>query len=401
MDTLPSLGRDRLFPTLPARCVEGYAVEACIDCTDSLIAALDADVHRIEVCSALALGGLTPSIGLLRTLHTTVQRVRSQFGPQHAPAVVALIRPRPGDFVYDEADIAAMVSEVSFCADAGVEGIAVGCLKPAAGGGFEIDCAAMAPLISAAREEKLSVCFHRAFDLVKDPLKALDVLIRLGVDRVLTSGGGRCAAGERETEVLAQLVARAREAGGKPVIVAAGGVRADNVESIMFKTGVRQVHTSALGNMPVRREWAAAGASAAAAAAGSSRGGRDGPVLGSAGAEAQSQWFAADPRELGAIVRNTASASGKLANRAAKKALMESLLETQPAFMASVVADAAAMAAKAREREEAAAAAAQAAAPAAPAAPARRGKGRAQQPKSRSRQPSLDVAPPPSARRRR
>jgi copper homeostasis protein len=286
----------------------GVLVEVCVDSSQSLMAALAGCPHRIEVASALALGGLTPLAGLLT-------EVLKNLPADRRPEIVALVRPRPGDFVYDRPEVLHMLADVTFCASADADAVAVGCLKPDGSGGFDVDCETLAELVARAREHQVAVCFHRAFDLAKDPFKALNDIIRVGgVARVLTSGGGRCAAGEREAAMLAALVRRAKDAG--IAIVAAGGVRADNVADIIRKTGVRQVHSSALASEPVQRDWQRQQLAAAAGerrggggGSGSSRGaGRDAPVLGSAGAQAQSEWFAVDTSQVRALVREAEAA---------------------------------------------------------------------------------------------
>ncbi|WP_067473527.1 copper homeostasis protein CutC [Actinomadura hibisca] len=203
--------------------------EICIDSVAGAIAAEQAGAHRVELCSALFEGGLTPSLGTVRAALAAVSTIR----------VNVIIRPRGGDFIYDEHEVAAMEHDVALAREAGAHGIVIGALT--ADG--EIDRAVTERLIAAAGG--LPVTFHRAFDMAADPFAALETLIELGVDRVLTSG--------QEVSVLegAPLIAELVErAGDRIIVMPGGGVTSRNIGRILEATGVREVHFAALTDEP-------------------------------------------------------------------------------------------------------------------------------------------------------
>ena len=144
---------------------------------DSLHGAVEAEhggAGRLELCGALDVGGVTPSYGLMKRVR---ERVRI---PVHV-----LIRPRAGDFVYSPPELDVMAVDIAAAAELGFQGVAIGALTPSR----EVDTSAMRALLRECRRLHLSVTFHRAFDCVADPLKALEVISSLGhVSRVLTSG---------------------------------------------------------------------------------------------------------------------------------------------------------------------------------------------------------------------
>ena len=197
--------------------------EVCIESLDGALAAQEAGAHRIELCSGLAEGGLTPSAGLI---HLMRQRIRL---PVHV-----LIRPRSGDFYYTPAEFDTMAADIAFAKDQGVSGVVFGLLTLDGA----IDIPRTRALIAQARP--LSVTFHRAIDMTRDPLEALDTLITLGVDRVLTAGGASSAHAGRNT--IVQMVARARD---HIAIMPGGGISEHNVQAIVQATGVREIHFSA------------------------------------------------------------------------------------------------------------------------------------------------------------
>lgn len=197
--------------------------EICIESLDGALAAQEAGAHRIELCSGLSEGGLTPGAGLIRLMR---RRIRL---PIHL-----LIRPRSGDFYYSPAEFDTMAADIAFAKDQGVSGIVFGLLTP----NGTIDIPRTRALIAQARP--LSVTFHRAIDMTRDPLEALDTLITLGVDRVLTSGGASSAHAGRNT--IVQMVARAQN---RIAIMPGGGISEHNVRAIVQATGVREIHFSA------------------------------------------------------------------------------------------------------------------------------------------------------------
>ena len=198
-------------------------LEVCTDSASGAHAAEAGGADRVELCAALALGGVTPGPGLLDAALTRC-----------ALPIVVLVRPRAGDFVYDADDFRALLRDVECARAAGAHGVALGVL--AASG--EIDVERSRELVEAARP--LEVCFHRAFDWTPDPYAALEALVSIGVDRVLTSG---CAASAIDgLDCLERLVERAA---GRIDILVGGGVRAHNAVRIIEATQAEQLHFTA------------------------------------------------------------------------------------------------------------------------------------------------------------
>eukprot|EP00727_Mastigamoeba_balamuthi_P012579 m51a1_g7944 hypothetical protein (251) ;mRNA; r:118265-119099 len=201
-------------------------VEVCVDSVQSALCAARGGAARLELCSSLFTGGLTPSAGLLRRVRALV--------PRDVALLHVLVRPRPGDFVYAPDDVAVMLDDIALARDAGADGVVVGALTPAG----DVDVALAARLVAAARP--LSVTFHRAFDLTRDARRALDDVMATGADRVLTSGLERSAL--EGVWAIRELVQRAQ---GRIGILAGGGVTERNVGRLVAETGVREVHMSA------------------------------------------------------------------------------------------------------------------------------------------------------------
>jgi len=194
--------------------------ESCVDSVEAAVASERGGAGRIELCASLDVAGLTPPVELVRASTAAV-----------AIPVRVMVRPRAGDFVYDRSAVDSMVRSVGQIAAAGASGIVTGALRRDA----TVDVDAMRRLLDAARP--LPVTFHRAIDATRDLDEALDALIELGVDRVLTSGGAPTAL--EGADAIARLVARAK---GSITIIAGGSVRANNVAEIVRRTGVREVH---------------------------------------------------------------------------------------------------------------------------------------------------------------
>jgi copper homeostasis protein len=182
----------------------------------------------VELCANLPEGGTTPSAGMIRA-------VREAF----SGGLMAIVRPRGYDFLYSREEMEAMEFDISTARNLGADGVVIGCLT--ADG--RVDADRTARLMVAAGP--MDVTFHRAFDMTRDLAEALEDLIRLGVPRVLTSGGK--ADVPRGAANISELV---RQAAGRIAIMPGGGVTEDNLAEIVRKTGVREIHTSARG--PVR-----------------------------------------------------------------------------------------------------------------------------------------------------
>lgn len=194
--------------------------ESCVDSLDAALASVAGGARRLELCAHLDVGGTTPDPGLVREVVDAVP-----------VPVFTMVRPRGGAFVYGEAEVDAMVRDIRLMRAAGAHGLVFGALRA----DRTLDDAVMRRLLSHARP--LPVTCHKAFDETPDLLAALDTLVTLGVDRVLTSGGRPTAADG--AAMLAALVAR----GGEAITIVAGGrVRADTVAALLWQTGVREVH---------------------------------------------------------------------------------------------------------------------------------------------------------------
>lgn len=189
----------------------------------SALAAQEGGADRVELCENLGEGGCTPSYGALAMAR---ERLR-------IPLYV-LIRPRAGDFLYDTLERETMLRDIAMCARLGCDGVVIGALD--ADG--VVDRTTCRELIEAAGP--LEVTFHRAFDVAHDLDDALEAVIALGCERVLTSGG-RASAPEG-VDRIAALVHRAQ---GRIGIMAGAGITPDNVAAFVQRSGVREVHASA------------------------------------------------------------------------------------------------------------------------------------------------------------
>jgi len=201
-----------------------YILEVCAPGWRSAVAAVKGGARRIELCSALPLGGLTPSLGLLEQVRETFPDLR----------IMVLIRPREGDFVYDKDEIKIMERDISMAVRTGADGIVVGGLT------FDgnVDTEAMRRFMDCA--DGTDVTFHRAIDHCQNPLEAIETLKALGCRRVLTSGGAPTAA-----EGISQIRRMAESAGEGLIVIAGSGINASNVRHIIDATGVKEVHASA------------------------------------------------------------------------------------------------------------------------------------------------------------
>ncbi|GAX76698.1 hypothetical protein CEUSTIGMA_g4144.t1 [Chlamydomonas eustigma] len=206
--------------------------ELCVDSVKGLEECIEQGVGRIELCSCLTLGGLTPSAGLICCVLDIVQsRI-----PVHV-----LIRPRPGDFVYTSDELAVMIRDIRMAAQLGVAGVVIGALMPDG----SVDEISTRQLLDVAIEEGLqTVVFHRAFDMCADLKSALKQIMRLGIKRILTSGG--CQSAVEGDDVISDLV---KQSCGDVIIMAGGGVSPCNVGSILATTRVTEIHGSAQRNI--------------------------------------------------------------------------------------------------------------------------------------------------------
>jgi copper homeostasis protein len=195
-------------------------IEVCIDSVASAVAAERGGASRVELCSDLLEGGVTPSVGLIESV-----RERIAIGLQ------VIIRPRPGDFCYSEEETEIMRRDIDYAKNSGADGVVLGILDPAG----NVDIQRTRELVELARP--LNVTFHRAFDMSADLLRSLEDVAETGADRVLTSGG------EQECSQGAEMIARLVEAGrGRVTIMAGGGIGHENAATIIERTGVSEIH---------------------------------------------------------------------------------------------------------------------------------------------------------------
>jgi len=197
--------------------------EVCVDSVAGALAAQDAGAQRVELCANLVEGGTTPSLGMLELTRQLI-----------SIALNVIIRPRGGDFYYSDFEFEVMLRDVKAARAAGADGVVIGLLLPDG----QIDRERTRILIEAARP--MSVTFHRAFDMCRDPQTALEALIELGIERLLTSGLQASAA--QGAECIAQLV---QQAGDRIIIMAGGGINAENLPALAAATHIRECHFSA------------------------------------------------------------------------------------------------------------------------------------------------------------
>ncbi|GMU82914.1 MAG: hypothetical protein AMXMBFR47_27850 [Planctomycetota bacterium] len=208
------------MPPPTCRRILEIAIESAADAE----AAARAGADRFELCAALEIGGITPSMGGFETVRDATDR-----------PVLPMLRPRGGDFCYDEHEFAALRADAARFLSAGADGVVCGCLRSDG----TIDAARTREVVAAAAP--CPVVFHRAFDLTPDPLAALECLIDLGVRRVLTSGGCVSAVEPYAVDLLRRLVSAAA---GRIEILAGSGIRPGNVAKLLAETGCDQIHSS-------------------------------------------------------------------------------------------------------------------------------------------------------------
>lgn len=201
---------------------EKILLEVCVDSPQSLAAAISGGADRIELCAALETGGLTPAPGLMALA-------------AKAPIpVYAMIRTRPGDFVFDEADMATLLADIDAVRAAGLEGVVLGANRPDG----TLDREILSRL--AGHAKGLGMTLHRAFDLAgPDFGPSIELAVELGFERILTSGG--------ETSALKGLDALAKcfdQARGRIAIMPGSGVNLDTLGAIQGRLPLREIHSS-------------------------------------------------------------------------------------------------------------------------------------------------------------
>jgi copper homeostasis protein len=200
--------------------VDPVSIEICIDSLASALAAEHGGAQRVELCSDLLEGGITPSAGLIELAREKI-----------AIGLHVMIRPRGGDFCYTADEFETMRRDIGVAKRLRVDGVVFGILKADA----SIDVERTRELVELAKP--LHVTFHRAFDVSINLLRALEDVFATGVDRLLTSGGEKSS--DQGASTIASVVKASR---GRVAIMACGGISAQNVAAIVEQTGVKEIH---------------------------------------------------------------------------------------------------------------------------------------------------------------
>lgn len=198
--------------------------ELCTDDPRAIAYAAKLGYHRVELCTGIEVGGLTPNIGLIKEC-TKITNIE----------VHVLLRHRPGDFVYNDTDLAIYMEDIKSMHSLGVKGIVTGCLHA----DQQLNEAFCAKLSDYANSLQLEISFHRAFDFVQDPKETMETLIKLAYKRILTSGGNKSA-----EEGLDNIQKYVEWASGRIEIMAGSGINTRNALKIA-NSGVNALHFTA------------------------------------------------------------------------------------------------------------------------------------------------------------
>ncbi|MDR0713409.1 MAG: copper homeostasis protein CutC [Bacteroidales bacterium] len=201
---------------------KGRLLEICADTVSNALVAQAAGGRRIEFCTGLSEGGTTPSAAQVREARKGL----------HIPLYV-LIRPRGGDFLYGDLEFEIMKADIHFCGQAGCDGVVIGMLSPDG----TVDTERCRALIAVARQYGMGVTFHRAFDRSRDLFQALEAVIALGCDRILTSGGYATAI--KGADVIRQLI---EKAGNRIIVMPCAGITPENAGELIRTTGLKEMH---------------------------------------------------------------------------------------------------------------------------------------------------------------
>lgn len=197
-------------------------LEICANGIQSLRNAMDGCAQCVELCEALEVGGLTPSFG------TMARAIDLSFIPMRV-----LIRPRPGNYIYNDDEVEVMKTDIMLCRKLGFEGVVIGALDNEG----RLDVNTIRTLMEAG--EGMKYTFHRAIDACVKPFEAMEQIIELGFDKVLTSGGKPTA--EEGIPMIAEMQLRY---GDRIAIMPGGGINLGNVMDVVNQTGVVNVHAS-------------------------------------------------------------------------------------------------------------------------------------------------------------
>lgn len=203
---------------------QDYRFEVCANGVESCLAAQEGGADRVELCAGIPEGGTTPSYGEIKTARRLLTSTRLH----------VIIRPRGGDFLYTPLELERMTEDIGVCRELGADGVVFGCLTKDG----EVDIEANRQLIRCAAG--MSVTFHRAFDMCRNPQKALEDIISLGFNRILTSGQQPDALSG--AKLLKELD---RQADGRIILLAGCGVNENNIARLRSLTSLREYHFSA------------------------------------------------------------------------------------------------------------------------------------------------------------
>lgn len=214
--------------------MKNYLFEVCANSVESCMAAQEGGANRVELCAGIPEGGTTPSYGEIAMAREVLTTTRLH----------VIIRPRGGDFLYSPIELKTMLKDIEMVRQLGADGVVFGCLR--ANG--EIDVQAMKQLMEASKG--LSVTFHRAFDVCRDASEAMEQIIDLGCNRILTSG--QQATAELGIPLLKEL---RQQADGRIILLAGCGVNEKNIHHIATQTGIREFHFSARESLKSGMEY--------------------------------------------------------------------------------------------------------------------------------------------------
>ena len=213
---------------------EDFRVEVCANGVESCLAVQQGGADRVELCAGIPEGGTTPSYGEIKVARRVLTTTRLH----------VIIRPRGGDFLYSDLEVERMAADIAVCRDLGVDGVVFGCLK--ADG--TIDVEKNRYLMECS--QGMSVTMHRAFDRAADPEQALEQIIALGFNRILTSGQQPKAI--QGVDLLARLN---RQAAGRIILMAGSGVTEQNIKEIRDVTGLNEFHFSGRESVPSAMQY--------------------------------------------------------------------------------------------------------------------------------------------------
>ncbi|WP_294593642.1 copper homeostasis protein CutC [uncultured Bacteroides sp.] len=208
--------------------MENYQFEVCANSVESCLAAQNGGANRVELCAGIPEGGTTPSYGDIIVAREVLTKTKLH----------VIIRPRGGDFLYSPIEQRIMLKDIDNARQLETDGVVFGCLTAEG----DVDIPLMKQLMEVA--QGMSVTFHRAFDVCRNPQKALEDIINLGCDRILTSG--QMPTAEQGIPLLKELQ---QQAAGRITLLAGCGVNENNIAHIARETGIHEFHFSARENI--------------------------------------------------------------------------------------------------------------------------------------------------------